>query len=363
MKYVDEFRNQRLCLKLAEKISELDLDRPLNIMEVCGTHTHNFFRFGLDKITSKNLRLISGPGCPVCVSSQQYIDQAIAYAGEKNIIVATFGDMLRVPGTRSTLEQARAFFSNVKILYSPLDSLKLAKAYPAKRIVFLAVGFETTIPTIALSVLLAKKAKLENLFFFSSLKLIPPVMGYLLQDKRLRLDGFLCPGHVSVVIGSEAYAFIPKKWGLACCVAGFEPLDILEGLYLLARQVVHSKAKVDNQYIRAVTKNGNRKARQLMHKVFKVEDAEWRGLGKIAASGMGLRNEFRAFDASAILGLRYKHSTTNDRARACRCADVLKGIIIPKECPMFASICNPDNPQGPCMVSQEGACNAYYKYK
>jgi hydrogenase expression/formation protein HypD len=361
MRYVDEYRNIALVKKVAEKIRGIMPQRQVNIMEVCGTHTQNFFRFGLDKILPQDLRLISGPGCPVCVSSQGYIDSAIKLSRQRNTIILTFGDMLRIPGTTSTLENERAHSGDVRVVYSPLDCIKVAKANPDKKIVFLAVGFETTAPTIALSVLAGKKQRIKNLFFLCALKLIPPAMDHLCRDKRLKLDSFLCPGHVSSIIGTRPFESVVKKYKLGCCVAGFEPLDILEGVYLLLEQVVKGKPRVANEYTRVVKKEGNLRAQKIIVRVFQASDADWRGFGRIPKSGLELRKEFLRFDAEktfrTLLGA--KPQTPNPK---CKCGDVLKGLISPKACPLFARSCTPDNPIGPCMVSNEGACNAYFKY-
>ena len=362
MKYIDEFRNVKLVQQCAEKLRAITPSRNINLMEVCGTHTQNFFRFGLDRMLPENVRLIAGPGCPVCVSSQGYIDNAIKFAEQKDAVILTFGDMLRIPGTHASLEQEKARFGNVAVVYSPLDCLKVAKRNPQKQVIFLAVGFETTAPTIALTILAAKKEKLNNLFFYSSLKLIPPAMEYLLQDKRLQLDGFLCPGHVSAIIGTKSYAFIPKRYKIGCCVAGFEPLDILEGTYLLVRQIVAQKPTVENQYKRVVTAQGNTEAVKLMRKVFAVSSASWRGFGNIPESGLRIRKEFSDFDAAKVFSVKEATRVTGKIAR-CRCPDVLKGLLSPAQCPLFGKSCSPQHPVGPCMVSIEGACNAHFKYR
>jgi hydrogenase expression/formation protein HypD len=363
MKYIDEFRNIALVNKLREKIRGILPRKNINFMEVCGTHTQSFRRFGLNKMLTHNIRLIAGPGCPVCVSSQEYIDNAIKLAQHKDVLVLTFGDMLRIPGSRTTLEKEKAHYGNVRVVYCALESLKLAKQNPDKRVVFLAVGFETTAPTIALSIIAAKKANLQNLFFFSSLKLIPPAMDYLARDKRLKLDGFLCPGHVSTIIGTRPYEFIPEKYGIGCCVSGFEPLDILEGIYMLLRQIKENKPGVENQYSRVVTRSGNLKAQKIIKQVFKTTDAYWRGLGKIPKSGLKIRDEFFKFDVERILPVGEKGKAAGKKQKTCRCADILKGLISPPDCPLFRRVCSPENPIGPCMVSMEGACNAYYKYR
>ena len=361
MRFVDEYRNIKLVRKVAEGIRAVTPPRQVNIMEVCGTHTQNFFRFGLDKMLPANLRLIAGPGCPVCVSSQEYIDAAIALAKRKDALILTFGDMLRIPGTLSTLEKERARSGSIRVVYSPLESISVARANPDKAVVFLAVGFETTIPTIALTILAAKKEKIRNLTFLCALKLITPAMEYLCRDKRLKLDGFLCPGHVSSIIGTRPYEFLVKKYRIGSCVAGFEPLDILEGIYLLMRQLAQNKPRVDNQYIRVVKKQGNPKGVKIINRVFQPAGASWRGLGKIPKSGLTLRQEFSGFDASKKFV--FKRVTKYDaKIKKCLCGEVLKGLIRPDLCPLFARACTPDNPVGPCMVSHEGACNAYYKY-
>jgi hydrogenase expression/formation protein HypD len=363
MRYVDEFRRASLVDRVAQGIHKIAPKENLNIMEVCGTHTQNFFRFGLDKLLPQNLHFISGPGCPVCVSHQEYMDQAIAYTQDKNIILVTFGDMLRVPGTRSSLEKERAKRGNVFVVYSALDALTFARRYPHKKVVFLAVGFETTASTIALSIRQSGKEKLNNLFFFSSLKTIPQAMQYLVQDKRLNLSGFLCPGHVSTIIGTRPYDFIPQRYGVGCCIAGFEPLDILEGIYFLLRQILKKTPRVENQYKRAVTRNGNLKAQKIISQVFEQNDAYWRGLGRIPKSGLKIKNKFSQFDAQKMLPLRVNPAVPTRKQKKCHCAEVIKGLINPDDCALFKKICSPENPYGPCMVSAEGTCHSYYKYK
>jgi len=362
MKYIDEFRNAKLVHKLSTRINSINPGNNLNIMEVCGTHTQNFCRFGLAKLLPKNIRLISGPGCPVCVSPQGYIDAAVKLAKNKDVLIVTFGDMLRVPGSVSSLEKERAKFGNVRVVYSPWDALSVSRDNPGKKVVFLAVGFETTAPTIALSIMEAKKENLKNLFFLSSLKLIPPAMHYLLLDKRLKVGGFLCPGHVSAVIGTKDYAFIPKKYKIPCCVAGFEPVDILEGIGMILEQVVTGNPYVANQYTRVVAQAGNPRAKEIIRRVFKISASRWRGLGIIPGSGLKLKDEFSGFDAGRIFSVASMQNKA-EPAKRCRCSDVLKGLISPPDCPLFGRRCQPGNPLGPCMVSSEGACNAYYKFR
>lgn len=363
MRYIDEFRNRKLIRRFADKIKTITPSKEIKIMEVCGTHTNNFYRFGLDRLLPENLKFIAGPGCPVCVSSQGYIDSAIKLAEYKDVIITTFGDMLRVPGTYSTLEKERVRFGNVQVVYSPLDSLNVAKRNPTKKIVFLAVGFETTAPTIVLSIILASREKLKNLYFFSSVKTMPQTMESLVKDQKININGFICPGHVSAIIGAGAYEFIAKRYALSCCVAGFEPLDIMEGIYLLLQQIIKHKPEVINQYTRVVKKQGNLRAQKIIKQVFKTSDAYWRGLGNIPNSGLKIRDRFSDFDAERVFSLKPTDEGLKKQKTPCRCGDVLKGLILPKECSLFSKVCSPGNPIGPCMVASEGACNAYYKYK
>ncbi|MBM3244477.1 MAG: hydrogenase formation protein HypD [Candidatus Omnitrophica bacterium] len=362
MKYVDEYRSRSRAKKLSAQIKKIMPPREIKFMEVCGTHTQGFYRFGIDKLLPGGLKLISGPGCPVCVSTGGYIDRAIKLAGYKDTIIATFGDMLRVPGGKLDLERQRQAGRRIEVVYSPLDALGLARKNPAKKVIFLAVGFETTAPLIASSIISAKKEKLKNMFFLASLKRIAPAMRYLLKDKRQNIEGFLCPGHVSSITGTRPYEFIPRQYRIACCVAGFEPVDILEGLYFLLRQVVKNRPIVDNQYIRAVNRCGNTYALKLMQQVFCISSADWRGLGKIPESGFRIKKEFRDFDAEKIFSLRQQASGSRQQA-SCKCSDVLKGLLSPDKCNLFKKACTPEHPVGPCMISAEGACNVYYKYK
>lgn len=363
MRYIDEFRDKNLIRSLAQRINQVMPQQPINLMEVCGTHTMSFHRFGLKRLLPSHLRLVSGPGCPVCVSDENYIDKAVAYSKIKDVIIVTFADMLRVPGSRSSLEKQRARGSDVRIVYSAWDTLRIACDNPKKTVIFLSVGFETTAPTIALSLQEARRKNLKNLLFFSSLKLIPAAMDYLLKDKRLNIQGFLCPGHVSTIIGVKSYEFIPKKYGIACCIAGFEPLDIMQGIYVLLRQIRQDRPEVINQYMRLVKRQGNKKAQAVIKKAFKITDTKWRGIGCVPKSGLKLKNEFFRFDVEKVMPLKLRGELKDKRLKLCRCGDVLKGIIQPLECPLFAKSCKPQSPQGPCMVSSEGTCHAYYKYQ
>ncbi|MEW6170232.1 MAG: hydrogenase formation protein HypD [Candidatus Omnitrophota bacterium] len=362
MNYLKEIQDKNLVYKLIQAIKKCNPgNRKINFMEVCGTHTQSFFQNGLKSLLPDNLWLISGPGCPVCVSDQSFIDKAIIFAKEKNTIIATFGDMLRVPGTSSSLEKERANGAKINLVYSITDALDLAKTNPDKKIVFLAVGFETTIPTIACGILEAEKQKLNNFFILSSLKLIPPALKNIVLDKEVKIDGFLCPGHVSAVIGTKPYQFIVNRYKIPCVISGFEALDILEAIFLLLRQVVKNKAKVENQYQRVVRKEGNPIAQKLTYKVFKKATVPWRGLGKISQSGLVLKDKYRKFDIEKNIKINFKPRLNRLNSK-CICADILKGKNSPGDCRSFASICKPENPLGPCMVSIEGTCNIYYRF-
>jgi hydrogenase expression/formation protein HypD len=363
MKYIDEFRNAGRVNRVAACIRELAPARQIKIMEVCGTHTQSFFRFGLDRLLPEQLEFISGPGCPVCVSSQEYIDRAIFYAQAPDVTVLTFGDMLRVPGTASSLEREKARGARVYIVYSPLDALSYAARHRREKVIFLAVGFETTACTIAQAVIAAQKDKMKNIFFLPSLKTIPSAMKMLLHDRKLGISAFLCPGHVSAIIGMRPYAFIPRQYKIGCCIAGFEPLDILEGIYLLVRQIVHHRPAVENQYSRVVTGNGNVRAQKSISTVFTETSSPWRGLGIIPKSGLALKRQFARFDAQQALPVTFKHRPATAKQKLCRCGAVIKGLLKPDACPLFRKSCTPENAYGPCMVSSEGACNTYFRYR
>ena len=327
----------------------------LRFMEVCGTHTVSIFRAGIRNILPENVELVSGPGCPVCVTGDEYIDAAIAYAKLDGVIIATFGDMLKVPGSAENLAEVAAAGADVKVIYSPLDCIKIAQENPTRRVIFLAVGFETTAPTAAATVLAAKARGVRNLFFLSAQKLVPPALKMLLADSEVRVDGFLLPGHVAVVTGSDAFRFLE----VPAVVAGFEPEEILLALVNLLRQVDEGRAAVENAYKSVVRADGNLSAKKILAQVYEEVDAEWRGLGVIKNSGLRMREEFAEFDAEKVLPVAVKKSA---RKTACRCGEVLRGIISPTECPLFGKACQPLHAVGPCMISVEGVCAAWYKY-
>lgn len=345
----------RLIVERAARLGS----RQVRLMEVCGTHTMALFRSGIRAMLPPNVKLLSGPGCPVCVTPMGMVDAAIELARHPGVCLATFGDMVRVPGSRTSLERAKAEGADVRMVYSPLDALKLAEGAPERTVVFFAIGFETTTPAVAATVAYARERGLKNLLFLVAHKLIPPAMEAILAGGEVKLDGFICPGHVSVVTGSAVYEPLMAKHRVPCVVTGFEPEDILEGIGMLLLQLVEGQPRVEIQYQRWVTREGNTKARERIAQVFRPCDAAWRGLGTIPLSGLELRPELRSLDALATLGVVVPPELENP---GCSCGAVLRGLIEPPQCPLFARRCTPASPLGPCMVSTEGSCAAYYKY-
>jgi len=346
-------------MSLVKKIMRLaESKKKLRLMEVCGTHTVAIFRSGIRQILPENVELVSGPGCPVCVTNDDYIDKAIDYA-RRGFIVATFGDMLKVPGSRSSLAVTMAEGADVRIIYSPLDCVKLAKENPHAKIIFLAVGFETTAPTAAATVLAAKAHGIKNLFMLSAQKLVPPALRFLLNDSSVKVDGFLLPGHVAVVIGSEAFNFLATEFKIPSAVSGFEAEEILIALISLLEQIDSGQAEITNNYRAVVKSEGNVAAQKILSQVYEVADASWRGMGIIPASGLRMRDEFAAFDIERVEPIEIEHI---EKKSACRCGEVLRGVINPTECPLFGKACQPLHAIGPCMVSVEGVCAAWFKY-
>lgn len=343
---------------LLEEIDRL-IDRPIRLMEVCGTHTVSIFRAGIRQLLPEKVELVSGPGCPVCVTPNDYLDTAIAYARQNDVIIATFGDMLKVPGSSSSLNSVKAEGADIRIVYSPLDSLQIAKDNPDKKVIFLAVGFETTSPTAAATILAAKQQAIKNFFVLTAHKLTPPAIKALLSDEQIKIDGFLLPGHVCVITGEEPFAFIAQEYHLPAVVAGFEALDILQSIYLLAKQIHEGRAQIENQYKRVVKTMGNQQAKKIMDLVYKKAPANWRGLGKINDSGLDLNDQFKEFDALKMLPVEKEVSK---EPAGCRCGEVLKGLKKPTDCPLFGKVCTPQHAVGSCMVSVEGTCSAWYKY-
>lgn len=356
-KYISEFRNSEIATRLGEELSKYD-GPLLRIMEVCGTHTMAIFKYGIRELLPSNLRLISGPGCPVCVTPIYYVNSAISLSKNKDVIITTFGDMMRVPGTNSTLLLEKARGADIRMVYSPLDSIKIARENPKKKVVFLSIGFETTTPVIALTILNAKEAGLQNFSVLTANKTIPEALKILSQDKEISIDGYLYPGHVSAIIGTSLYDNIAKTYGIPGVVAGFEPLDVLHGIHTLVRNMKQN-SRVENEYSRIVKREGNPLALEKMNKVFEPEDAVWRGIGIIPNSGMKISEEYKEFDAWTAFDLS---KDMGAEPKGCMCGEVLKGKKIPTECPLYGKACTPEKPVGACMVSTEGTCAAYYKY-
>lgn len=361
MKFQDEFRDRTLVTIMADNIGRMarQLKRPVNFMEVCGTHTMSIYQYGIRSLLPDTVRLVSGPGCPVCVTPVGYIDTALACSVDPVNIVATFGDMLRVPGSSSSLMEQRALGADVRIVYSPLDAIALAQAHPERRVVFLGVGFETTAPAVAASILEAARLGLANYCVLASHKTMPRPMEMLTADPELNLAGYLCPAHVSTVIGGIAYRPLAEKHHIPCVVTGFEPADVMQGIEMLLAQVLKGESRVEIQYRRAVTWEGNPKAQAILERVFTPCDAEWRGLGVLSGSGLSIRPALSMFDAAKVLDLAEVVGVENP---ACRCGEVLKGKLEPFDCPLFGTACTPEEPAGACMVSSEGTCAAAYRY-
>ena len=335
------------------------VDRPLTLMEVCGTHTMAIYRHGIPSLLPPNVRLISGPGCPVCVTSQGQIDQIVELSRRPELTIATFGDMVRVPGTRSSLEAERARGADVRIVYSPHDAVALAETRPSRQVVFIGIGFETTQPTVAAATAEARQKGLGNFTVVPAGKIVPPAMTALLESGELNLDGLICPGHVSVIIGSNAYRPYAEHYRLPCVVAGFEPAEVLEAIAALVRQAAEGRAEVENLYGVWVRPEGNRRAQEMIESVFVPGPARWRGLGVIPGSGLHVREEFAEYDASRRFGIVEGEVP---EPSGCRCGDVLRGQVQPFDCPLFGRVCTPERPVGACMVSTEGSCSAAYRY-
>jgi hydrogenase expression/formation protein HypD len=358
LKYLAEFRDGSLAAGLLERIRRRP-PVPTTIMEVCGTHTVALFRHGIPRLLPEHVTLISGPGCPVCVTDNRDIDWAIALARQSGVILLTFGDMMRVPGSSGSLQQARAEGCDIRPVYSPLDCLTVAESNPERSIVFLGVGFETTTPTVACAILEAERLGIRNFHVLSSHKVMPPPLEALASAGEVRIDGLICPGHVSAVIGSRPYVFLPDRYGISCVIAGFEPLDMLQAIDMLLAQKAEGRSEVEIQYRRVVREEGNPVAREMARRVFEPVDAGWRGLGTIPASGLAIREEYARFDARLAFPL--DPGPARDHP-GCRCGEVLRGVARPPDCALYGRACTPDSPFGPCMVSSEGTCSAWHQY-
>ena len=360
MKYVDEFRNGNLARRMATEITNISKGQKFKFMEVCGGHTHTIFKHGIEDILPENIELIHGPGCPVCVLPMGRIDDAIAIAKTEGTIFTTFGDMMRVPGSQGSLLDVKAEGADVRFIYSPLDALKIARQNPKKEVVFFAIGFETTAPSTAVTLLQAKNEDIQNFSIFCNHVTIIPTIKAILDSPDLRLDGFIGPGHVSMVIGLRTYQFIARDYQKPVVISGFEPLDIIQSILMLLKQYQTGKVVVENQYKRVVRPEGNLKSLEVMTQTMELRPYfEWRGLGFITHSALKIRSDFAQWDAEErfeVPGLQVADP------KACQCGEVLKGVIKPWECKVFGTACTPETPIGSCMVSPEGACAAYFNY-
>ena len=358
MKYVEEYRDPELGKKLLERIRQRS-KKPARLMEFCGGHTAAIFKSGLRQLLPPNIEMLSGPGCPVCVTAAADLDSAIALGQIPNVIITSFGDMVRVPGSRSSLQKAKAEGADVRIVYSAQDALTIAKDNPQKTVVFIGIGFETTAPTVAASVLQAERENLKNYAVLSMHKVTPPVMRAILNLGEVNLNGIICPGHVSAVIGSRPYDFLANDYHIACAVAGFEPVDILLAVDMLVEQIESDTPQVEIAYRRGVKPEGNPAALKLMDAVFEPGDADWRGIGIVPASGLRFKKQYEQFDALKRYDIKVKPAP---EPRGCICGAVLRGVSTPNNCKLFRTACTPENPVGPCMVSSEGSCSTYYQY-
>jgi hydrogenase expression/formation protein HypD len=357
MKYLSEYRNPELVNSLVKEIRKISR-KEIALMEVCGGHTMAIHRYGIPALLPENIRLLSGPGCPVCVTSRTYIDHAIALARLQGTIITTYGDLIRVPGTESTLDREKAAGRDIRIVGSTLESLRIARENPKQQIIFLGIGFETTAPGSAAAVKMAHDELLQNFFLLSAHKIMPPAMEALITE-GIQINGYICPGHVSTITGSGIYRFIPEKYGLGCVVAGFEPTDILQSILMLVKQLEGDRPGVEIQYKRVVHEEGNTRAQELLQEVFELRTDWWRGFGNIPASGMKLRKAYASLDAE----LAFKVDLPEPKEeKGCICGELLKGLKKPSDCKLFANACTPENPVGACMVSNEGACAAFYRY-
>jgi len=358
MRFVDEYRNAELGKRLIERIHRRSI-KPIRLMEFCGGHTVTIFKHGIRQLLPPNIEMLSGPGCPVCVTANVDLDKAIALAHLPDVIITTFGDMLKVPGSYSSLQQTKAEGGDVRIVYSTQDALNIARGNPSKSVIFIGIGFETTAPTIAASVLEAAQEGIGNYYILSMHKLCPPVIKALLDFGEVRLDGIVCPGHVSTIIGSRPYRFVPGDYGIACVISGFEPLDVLLCIDMLVAQIESGEPRVEIAYRRGVTPEGNQRALEVMAQVFEPCEASWRGIGTVPESGLRLRKEYRHFCAEHVFKIELEPPREPE---GCLCGDILRGVKTPLDCKLFRSACSPEHPVGPCMVSSEGSCSTYYQY-
>lgn len=358
MKHLEEYRDPYISKKLIKLICDIS-KRPMRLMEVCGTHTMSIFRHGIRSVLPENITLLSGPGCPVCVTAQNDIDAFIALSEESNAIIATFGDLMRVPGSHSSLQKEHAKGRDIRMVYSPSDAVKLAEDNPDKKIIFPGVGFETTAPTIAMCIMMAAQKNLDNFYVYSAHKLVPPALEALMVNNDAAIDGFILPGHVSIIIGTNAYRPFFDKCNVPCVITGFEPVDILKALLQLITQVETGNPGLENEYKRVVTEEGNKKAMGILGEVFQIRDTPWRGLGIIKDSGLKIKEKYKRYDAEEAFNISIPEY---EELKGCICGQILTGTKIPPDCPLYKKTCTPVDPVGPCMVSTEGTCAAYCRY-
>ncbi len=358
MQHINEYRDPAKVKALVKEI-EKTVTKPIRLMEVCGGHTMSIQKFGIPSLLPDLVQLISGPGCPVCVTDRKFIDQSIAYARMPNTIITTYGDLIRVPGSTSTLDMEKALGADIRIVYSVLDALNIARENTDKNVIFLGIGFETTTPGSAVGILNAYKDKLQNFFLFSAHKVMPPAMAAII-DEEVKIDGYIGPGHVSTITGESIYYDIPKKYGLGVVISGFEPVDLLHSILMLVRQHENDSPKVENEYSRIVKKEGNTIAQKMVSDIFEARDDYWRGFGILKDSGLKIRDKYKKYDAEYMFDVEVE-PTREDKG--CICGEILKGLKSPQDCKLFGKACNPDDPVGACMVSTEGACYAHYRYR
>lgn len=358
MKFIDEYREMASVRHYSGLLKGI-VTRPWTLMEICGGQTHTIVKYGIEGLLPKGLTMIHGPGCPVCVTSLEFIDKALTIASQSDVILAAYGDMLRVPGSKGDLLSVRGLSGDVRIVYSPLDALRLAERHPKQRVVFFAVGFETTAPASAMAVIEAKRRGINNFLLLCSHVLVPPAIVALLGSKQNRIQAFLAAGHVCTVMGYEEYEPICERYEVPIVVTGFEPLDIVQGTYLAVKQLEEGRCEVQNQYLRAVQREGNRGAKEMMARVFEIVDRNWRGIGLIPQSGLSLRDEFQEYDAEKFFSLG---SISTEESTKCVAGAVLQGLTKPRECAAFGRECTPEHPLGAPMVSSEGSCAAYFRY-
>ncbi|UCH14338.1 MAG: hydrogenase formation protein HypD [Bacteroidales bacterium] len=358
MKYIDEFRDKDLVQELSRKIKQISVKR-ITIMEVCGGHTMAIHKFGIPSLLPENIDLLSGPGCPVCVTDIRFIDRVVAISRLDNTIITTYGDLIRVPGSSSSLDKEKANGADIRVVYSTLEALEIAKHNKDKKVIFPGIGFETTTPSSAIAILEASKKDTDNFFLYSSHKVMPPAMAALI-DEGIKIDGYIGPGHVTTVAGAKMYDDLANKYKLSIVISGFEPVDLMQSIYFLVRQLENNKPKVEIQYKRAVNYEGNLTAQHMINEVFELRDDWWRGLGVLPGSGLGIRKKYESFDAEKQIEVEVEKPK---EPKGCICGEILKGLKRPTDCKLFRSVCTPSYPVGTCMVSNEGTCQAYYNFR